>query len=111
MVRTSLAVLAIAATALPAAANHGKDQFAAALHVEADLYTMDELIRLEQAMSENDLTTVRWILEGGLKQTPPEDPAAVTPFEARFATAIGIDPAKYTAAEVAELYAERIGHD
>lgn len=51
MVRTSLAVLAIAATALPAAADHGKDQFAAALHVEADLYTMDEPIRRPSAGS------------------------------------------------------------
>ena len=47
----------------------------------------------------------------GLKATPPEDSAAVTAFEVRLATTIGIDPAKYTAAEVAELYAERIGHD
>ena len=106
MKRTALPIVALSLMAAPALADPGKDQYAATLGVQADLYTMSELIRLDEALSDNDLTTVRWIESGGLKSAPPEDPARVTAAEAQLAASLGLDPAQYTSAELAALYAE-----
>ena len=108
MKRTVLTAAIAALVAAPAIADPGKDQFAGALGVDGDLYTMSELIRLENAISENDQTTVRWILDGGLKASAPEDPARVTPSEAQLAASLGLDPAQYTSAELSALYAQKV---
>ena len=108
MKRTVLTAAIAALVAAPAIADPGKDQFAGVLGVDGDLYTMSELIRLENAISENDQTTVRWILDGGLKASAPEDPARVTPSEAQLAASLGLDPAQYTSAELSALYAQKV---
>ena len=106
MKRTVLSATALAILAAPVLADPGKDQYAATLGVNGDLYTMSELIRLDDAISQNDQTTIRWIENGGLKASAPEDPARVTPSEAQLAASLGLDPAQYTSAELAALYAE-----
>ena len=108
MKRIVLAAIAASTLAVPALADPGKDQFAGALGVDSELYTMSELIRLDNAISENDQTTVRWILDGGLKASAPEDPARVTPSEAQLAASLGLDPAQYTSAELSALYAQKV---
>ena len=108
MKRTVLAATLAAVVAVPALADAGKDQFAATLGVDGNLYTMSELIRLDEAISENDQTTIRWIEEGGLKASAPEDPAAVSPSEAQLAASLGLDPAQYTSAELAALYTAKV---
>ena len=94
--------------AAPAVANPGKEQFAAILGVDADRYTMSELIRLDNAISENDQTKVRWILSGGMKADSPEAPARVTRSEVQLAGPLGLDPTKYTTAELTKLYAQTL---
>ena len=47
MKRTVLTAAIAALVAAPAIADPGKDQFAGVLGVDGDLYTMSELIRLE----------------------------------------------------------------
>ena len=103
------AAAAFAVLAAPAFADPGKDQYAAILGVDGDLFTMSELIRLDDAISANNQTEVRWILDGGLKASAPEDPASVTPSEAQLAASLGLDPAQYTTAELTALYAEKVG--
>ena len=106
--KTFLAAAALAALATPSLADAGKDQYAAALGVDSNLYTMSELIRLDDAISENDRTTVEWIVNGGLKANAPEDPARVTPSEAQLAASLGLDPAQYTSAELSALYTAKV---
>ena len=108
MKRTVLAAAALSILAAPVLADAGKDQFAAALGVNGDLYTMSELIRLDDAISENDLTTARWIENGGLKSATPEDPARVTASEAQLAAALNVDPAQYTSAELGAMYSQQL---
>ena len=108
MKRTFLAAAALSILAAPVLADAGKDQFAAALGVDGGLYSMSELIRLDEAISENDQTAIRWIESGGLKASAPEDPARVTPAEAQLAASLHLDPAEYTAAELGALYAAQL---
>ncbi|PRY92809.1 hypothetical protein BCF33_1663 [Hasllibacter halocynthiae] len=103
---TTLAILALAvsAAALPAAANVGKDQFAATLGVDPDAYTTGELIRLDDALSENDLTTARAILNGDLRDTGP---GGTTPAMRQMAASLGVNVEDYSAAELARLHTDR----
>ena len=98
--------LAAAAAALPASANIGKDQFAATLGVDGDLYTMGELIRLDQALEENDLTTARAILDGDLRQGLGDVPE-VTAATVQLAASLGVDPADHSPAELARMHTDR----
>ena len=98
--------LAAAAAALPASANVGKDQFAATLGVNPDLYTMSELIRLDDALGENDLTTARAILDGDIRPNGSDVPV-VNAATVQLAASLGVDPADHTPAELARMHTDR----
>lgn len=63
------ATAAALAFAAPAAA---QTQFEAALGVTPGAYTTAELIQLDRAYEENDVTTINFILSGGSNLTPAE---------------------------------------
>lgn len=80
----------------------GLAQLARSAGVEPGIYTANELQLLLRAQSENDEETIRFILSGDNRKSA--NPAeVVTPGKAQLASALGVNPADYTLAELIAL--------
>lgn len=80
----------------------GDAQLAASAGVPYGEYTANEIQRLINARAEGDAAAQRFILSGENRRLP--NPAeVVTPGEEQLAAAIGVDPAKYTLAELVAM--------
>ncbi|WP_116087086.1 hypothetical protein [Tropicimonas sp. IMCC34011] len=65
MTRISIIAAAVLAVATPALADN--DQLAASVGVEPGVYSLSELTILKQALDDNDQQTVKYILDGNIK--------------------------------------------
>lgn len=91
MTRTKLtltaAALALTVPAMAAAQSQGKAQLADILGVEPDRFTLSQLIRLDEALSDNESTEVRLILDQAGSDRDPAD--LMTGYDADMMTAAG----------------------
>lgn len=109
--KASLTAAAIA-LAVPAFANPGTDQLALQLGVEPGSLSLSELIRLEDARSENDAETVRFLLSGMDTVGRADNTAAGGNAGAdQLASLLGVDPGAYTVAELIRLEDARAAGD
>jgi hypothetical protein len=87
------------------AATPGAAQLAASLGVDAGQYSLNELIRLEEAQRENDDETTAFILSGQ-NRVESGNPAQNAGAQ-QLAALLGVNAADYTLAELTALYADR----
>ena len=93
----------VTALAAPAFAGPGKDQIAAGLGVDPNLYSLSELVRLDQAHADDDRELIDFITGGGLAENRAGVSERVTPAMAQLASALGVDARDYTLAELVRL--------
>jgi len=86
----------------------GAVQLARLAGVTPGVYSANELIRLQAAISEGDRQTIDFILSGSDGGNTGNDIGVVTPGKAQLAASLGLDPAEHTTAELAALYLESI---
>lgn len=98
-----IATTAIVATmAAPAFAGSGKDQLAALAGVNADNYSISELVRLDAAQKDGDATTSNFIKAkagGDVVSTQ----SGVSAGEAQLAASVGVAPGSLTQAQMIQL--------
>lgn len=86
----------------------GEAQMAHALNLPHGDYSVAEMIAIREARRENDDEAERFYLSGtNRKASNPAE--VVTSGEAQLAASLGVDPAQYTLAELARLYADANG--
>lgn len=85
----------------------GGGQLALTAGVEPGRFTTNELIRLIAAQRDNDQQTIDFILSGS-NRAPANPASVVTPAEAHLAAQLGVNPADYTLAELAQLSAQSV---
>ena len=99
------AALALGTSALAAhAANPAAEQLAAKLGLNADAYSVTELNIIDRALQEGDANTVNLYLKGGNRVALTD---SVTPGSAQIAASLGLDPAKYSLAELSIIDSAR----
>lgn len=81
-------------------------QLAAVSGVEAADFTLAELVRLNDAAREGDVTAANYVRTGANRDTEA-DASIVTPAEAQLAATLGVDPADYTLSGLGALRADR----
>lgn len=84
----------------------GATQLAMQVGVEPGTMSVNELASLQDAVREQDSTTVEFILSGQ-NRAVTDDPGAVKPVKAHLAASLGVDPAASTTAELARLFSDR----
>ena len=103
----TLLAAALAVSAVPALADGipaGEIQQARLLGVEPGVYTAAQLVRLDQAVSENDAETVRFILASpGGETVSSQGAASVAAGEAQFARILGVEPGALSASDLVRL--------
>ncbi len=103
------AVLALAAgTSLASAASPGIQQMANQAHVSADAYTPAEIARLIEAQREGDAETVRAILNHAITDGSNTVGSAAN---AQFEGLLGVEPGRYTTAELVALERAQLDND
>ena len=92
---------------MPVAAS---DQLAASVGVEPGRYTLTELVELKAAMDDDDATRIAFLTRDrrALTSTQSIDPApsqgtGISPGQRQLARSMGVDPAEYSAAELAAM--------
>ena len=108
MFTKSILVAALIAASVPAFANPGTDQLARLVGVEPGVYSLPQLIALQEAMRDNDDQTVKFILNGGGDIVGRgAGSAAVSTSEgaAQLAAQVGVEPGQYSVAEMIRLRA------
>lgn len=88
--------------------NTGTAQLAAALGVDAGTYSLNDLIRLQDAVKDRDTNTIAFILNSSNNNAANANSGVVTPGKAQMAASLGLDPAAYTTAELAKAYLDSI---
>lgn len=91
-----------------AAISAGAEQFARSLGVAPGVYSLNELIDLQDAVKENDRQAIAFILGGREGADTTGDIGVVTPGKAQLAAALGLDPAEHTTAELVSMYLDSI---
>lgn len=86
----------------------GAEQLARLVGVAPGAYSVNEMIRLQDAIKENDRATVAFILNGSNSGSTGDDIGIVTPGKAQLAASLGLDPAAHTTAELVALYLDSI---
>jgi len=86
----------------------GAEQLARLVDVAPGAYSVNEMIRLRDAINENDRAGVDYILNGSDSGNTGNDIGVVTPGKAQLAASLGLDPAAHTTAELVALYLDSL---
>ncbi|MEF3048622.1 hypothetical protein [Pseudotabrizicola sp. L79] len=87
----------------------GAAQLANSLGVEPGRYTLDELLRLDRAMRDDDTATISFIVSGEARKH--SSVSGSTAGGQQLAAALGVNAADYSLAELTSLYAAQIDND
>lgn len=88
--------------------NAGAAQIAAQLGVSASAYSLSDLVRLQNAVRDNDSQTVQFILNGSNNGNVSGDVGTVNPGKTQLAAALGVNAADYSTADLASMYLRSI---
>ena len=86
----------------------GAEQLARLVGVTPGAYSTSEMIRLQEAINENDRAAIAFILGGSDGGNTGSDIGIVTPGKAQLAASLGLDPAAHTTAELVARYLDSI---
>lgn len=86
----------------------GAEQLARLVGVTPGAYSVSEMIRLQEAINENDRAAVAFILGGSDGGDTASDIGIVTPGKAQLAASLGLYPAAHTTAELVALYLDSV---
>lgn len=86
----------------------GAEQLARLVGVTPGTYSVNEMIRLQDAINEGDRQTIAFILGGSNGGNTGNDFGVVTPGKTQLAASLGLDPAEHTTAELAALYIDSL---
>jgi hypothetical protein len=89
-------------------ASAGAEQLARQVGVTPGAYSVNEMIRLQDAIRENDSKTVAFILGGSNGGNTRNDIGIVTPAKVQLAASLGLDPAAHTTADLVARYLDSI---
>jgi hypothetical protein len=89
-------------------ASTGAEQLARLVGVTPGAYSVNEMIRLQDAINEGDSHTIAFILGGSNSGTTGNDIGTVTPAKAQLAASLGLDPAAHTTADLVARYLDSI---
>lgn len=81
----------------------GRSDFVPLPSDAAEGLTLAEQIALADAIREHQLSTVQYIVSGTIRTSVPNPASVVTPGEAQLAGLAGVDPAKFTLAELVAM--------
>ena len=91
-----------------AATSKGAEQLARLVGVTPGAYSVNEMIRLQDAINEGDRQAIAFILGGSNGGNTGNDIGIVTPAKAQLAASLGLDPAAHTTADLVARYLDSI---
>lgn len=91
-----------------ASGSAGAEQLARLVGVAPGAYSVNEMIRLQDAIRENDRQTIAFILGGSNGGNTGSDIGVVTPGKTQLAASLGLDPAAHTTADLVARYLDSI---
>ena len=91
-----------------AATSAGAAQLARLVGVAPGAYSVNEMIRLQDAISENDVGAIAFILGGSNGGNTGNDIGVVTTAKTQLAASLGLDPAAHTTADLVARYLDSI---
>jgi hypothetical protein len=91
-----------------AAVSAGAEQLARLVGVTPGAYSVNEMIRLQDAINEGDRQTIAFILGGSDGGNTGNDIGVVTPAKAQLAASLGLDPAAHTTADLVARYLDTL---
>ncbi|MFM7336139.1 MAG: hypothetical protein ACKO2N_21610 [Tabrizicola sp.] len=86
----------------------GAEQLARLVGVTPGTYSVNEMIRLQDAINEGDRQAIAFILGGSNGGNTGNDIGIVTPAKAQMAASLGLDPAAHTTADLVARYLDSI---
>lgn len=89
-------------------ASAGADQLARLVGVTPGAYSVNEMIRLQDAINEGDRQTIAFILGGSNGGNTGNDIGVVTPAKAQLAASLGLDPAAHSTADLVARYLDSV---
>lgn len=92
----------------PAAVSPGAEQLARLVGVAPGAYSVNEMIRLQDAINKGDRETIAFILGGSNGGNTGSDIGVVNPAKAQLAASLGLDPAAHTTADLAARYLDSL---
>ena len=92
-----------ASTALPGAPNAGETQLALSLGVTPGSLSADDLVKLGNAIADNDANAIAFILGGSQGGNADNDIGVVTPAKVQIAGVLNVDPAAYTTLKLVQM--------
>lgn len=100
---TAKGVSSRASTALPGAPNAGETQLALSLGVTPGSLSANDLVKLSNAIADNDATSVAYILGGSQGGNTNSDIGVVTPAKVQIAGVLNVDPAAFTTMQLVQM--------
>lgn len=86
----------------------GAEQLARTAGVTPGAYSVNELIRLQNAIRESDSQAIAFILGGSNGGNTGNDIGIVTPAKVQLAASLGLDPAAHTTADLVARYLDSV---
>lgn len=90
------------------ATSKGAEQLARLVGVTPGAYSVNEMIRLKDAINEGDRQAIAFILGGSNGGITGSDIGTVTPAKTQLAASLGLDPATHTTADLVARYLDSI---